>query len=177
MKTLIVLSFILFAVNSKAQDVINSEPVVKTIQLEKRQVAIESQIPLEKRMISKSNVIALRPNYGDYKVEKYYILKTTVPPKQELDLILGSLVKIQDNMVSGEEIDPRSFSFTTTESMSRSDFIFTVFGREIRAQEPDIPEQITVCKTNNESCYGIIQIDSRTVAFPYKGVLLMLKKI
>lgn len=179
MKHLIALSILFLAYQGIAQNKtdIHNPPVLKPVALKKRQVAVKKQIPIEKEISSTSKLLTLRPQFGDYKVAKYYILRSNVPSGQELNLIMGSLIKVQDKLISGEEIDPRTYSFTTNESMTRSDFITAVFGREIRAQEPDIPEQLVVHKTDNEACFGIIQIDAETIAFPYQGVLLILKKI
>lgn len=169
----------MIALLGNAQDKIvdQNQPILKPVTLEKRQVAIKKQIPVEKQVTTETKVMSLRPQFGDYKVDKYYILKRQVPSEQELNLISGSLIKVQNNLISGAEIDPRTFSFTSNQTMTRSDFITTVFGREIRAQEPDIPESLVIHKTDNEACYGIIQIDAKTIAFPYEGVLLILKKI
>ncbi len=179
MKNIITLSLIIIGSSVIAQKEIREEhsEVLKPVALEKRQVAIKKEAPFKSKLITEKKIISTHPKFGDYSVEKYYILKSKVPSSRELELIQGSLVKVQENLVSGQEIDPRTLSFTENVHMTRTDFISTVFGREIRAKEPEIPQDFIVHKTSNEDCFGIIQVDAETIAMPYKGVLLILKMI
>lgn len=179
MKNIITFSLIIIGSTVIAQKKVNDQnpPILKPVVLENRQMAIKKDDSYKSKVITEKKVISMYPKFGDYTVEQYYILKSKVPSGRELELIQGSLIKVQENLVSGQEIDPRTLSFTENVHMTRTDFISTVFGREIRAKEPEIPQDFIVHKTNNKDCFGIIQIDAETIAMPYKGVLLILKMI
>lgn len=115
--------------------------------------------------------------YGNYKVLKYYVLKTKTPSKETLEKIIGSTVIIENDQFSGSVIERDSIAIYETEQMTRSDYIYRVFGREIRAPEPDIPTNLNVYKTGNLECYGIVLMSDGNVALPYKGVLLILEPV
>lgn len=114
--------------------------------------------------------------FGDFYVDKYNILSTTTPSARELNELLGSLIKIQESHVTGDEIDPITFEMYEIEHMSSNDYIYRVFGRQIRAQEPDLPAQVKVHKTTNTDCYGIIDLGNGKAAIPYRGVLLFVSQ-
>lgn len=114
--------------------------------------------------------------YGDYTITGYSILSTKTPSNDELNTLIGTLVKFQETSITGTVIDPISFEIYQIERQRRDDYIFRVFGREIKAPEPDLPESFMVHKTDNENCYGIVVLDNGEIAFPYKGVLLYLKR-
>lgn len=114
--------------------------------------------------------------FGDFKIDKYSILSRKTPSNKELNTLIGSLVRIQRTDLTGDEIEPSTFNITEVTYMSSSEYIYKVFGREIREQEPDLPETVKVHKTDHLGCYGIIEVGDGRVAIPYKGVLLFLSK-
>jgi hypothetical protein len=114
---------------------------------------------------------------GDFKVSDYYVLSTETPSDNVVNSIVGSLVNIQSNLVSGSVIETDSIQIYESELLGRSDFIYRNFGREIRAQEPGIPESLIVFKTGNLRCYGIAQLPGGKVALPYRGLLLILEPV
>jgi len=114
--------------------------------------------------------------YGDYQVSDYSILSLKTPNNLQLEALLGSTVKLDSTSISGSLIDSISFSIFEIERLRRDDYIYRVFGREIKAPEPDLPENFLVHKTDNALCYGIIEIGDGRLAIPYKGVLLYLTR-
>lgn len=112
----------------------------------------------------------------EYTVTNFNVLKRNAPHSTELKALTGSIVKIGPGTFTGNEIDPFTFDFDGIENMTRSEFIETVFGREIRAPEPNLPDQIRVHKTNNSQLFGFVEIDENHLAVPYKGVLLFLER-
>lgn len=114
--------------------------------------------------------------FGDYEVTGYSILSTETLAAEELQALLGTVVKVQENSITGVAIDPMSFDIYEIERLRRDDFIFRVFGRQVRGPEPDLPESFNVHKTDNENCYGIAVTGSGQIAIPYKGVLLYLRR-
>lgn len=119
----------------------------------------------------------LRPIFGDYTIEKYYILSTDTPSKGDLGKLEGSTVRVSKSEFSGEAIESDSIDIYEMEKMTRGDYIYRNFGRGIRAPEPDIPNSLNVYKTGNLDCYGIALLQNGQIALPYKGVLLILKPI
>src|SRR5688500_17696850 len=114
--------------------------------------------------------------YGDYTITGYDVLSIKTPSNEELNTLIGTIVKFQETSLTGTGIDPLTFEIYQVERQRRDDFIFRVFGREIKAPEPDLPESFMVHKTDNEFCYGIVEIGNGQIAIPYKGVLLYLKR-
>ncbi|MBI3133047.1 MAG: hypothetical protein HYZ14_00085 [Bacteroidetes bacterium] len=113
--------------------------------------------------------------YGDYTVTGYSILSTKTPGSEELNMLIGTIVKFQATSITGTAIDPLTFEIYQVERQRRDDYIYRVFGREIKAPEPNLPESFNVHKTDNENCYGIVEIGNGEIAVPYRGVLLYLK--
>jgi hypothetical protein len=114
--------------------------------------------------------------YGDYTVTGYSVLSTKTPSIEELNTLVGTVVKFQATSLTGTVIDPLTFEIYQVERQRRDDYIYRVFGREIKAPEPNLPESFMVHKTDNENCYGIVEIGNGEIAVPYKGVLLYLKR-
>lgn len=114
--------------------------------------------------------------FGDYTISGYSVLSLKKPSSDELNAMIGTAVNIQTGSITGTLIDSLSFTIFEIERLRRDDYIYRVFGREIRAQEPDLPESFNVHKTDNTNCYGIIEIGDGRLAIPYKGVLLYLTR-
>lgn len=131
--------------------------------------------------VTKADKIVVRSDiqhdiFGEYLIESYAVLSRKTPGTEELNALIGTLVKVQTTSITGTVIDPMTFNIYQVERLRRDDFIYRVFGREIKAPEPDLPESFNVHKTDNENCYGIVEISATEIALPYKGVLLFLKK-
>ena len=109
---------------------------------------------------------------GDFKITDFAVLKLKTPTSEKLQQLLYSTVKIPKSSLAGSEIDLISFNLKSSEIISRTDYITNTFGREIRAQEPDLPNDLLVHYTDNELCIGIVEIDTKHIAIPYQGVLL-----
>lgn len=114
--------------------------------------------------------------FGNYEITNYAILSKHTPSNEELTQLKGSLVKVDTSTITGTAIDPFTFEIYLVERLRRDDFIYRVFGREIKAPEPDLPESFIVHKTDHENLYGIIEIDTNHIALPYQGVLLFLTR-
>lgn len=124
----------------------------------------------------KHKAASLADVFGDFEIVRYRVLSKDHPNKKELESLIGSLVKVSAEHLTGSEIDPVTYDLFEIEQMARGDFIYRAFGRSIRAPEPDLPSTLKVHKTDNQNCYGIIDLDKDQVAVPYKGVLLFLKR-
>ena len=114
--------------------------------------------------------------FGEFSISSYAILSLKTPSNEELNALIGTLVKINETAITGTSIEPITFSIYEVERLMRDDYIYRVFGRELRAQDPDIPSSFKVHKTDNSLCYGIIETGDGRVAIPYKGVLLILTR-
>lgn len=114
---------------------------------------------------------------GSYTVDSYYVLSTDTPSNKKLKELIGSEITLTSTAISGSEIETFNVEPLDFERMSRGDYIYRNFGRSIRAPEPDLPDNLNVYKTGNLDCYGIIALDNGDIAIPYKGVLLILKRL
>lgn len=113
---------------------------------------------------------------GTYSISGYAVLSLNTLPKEELNALIGTDVMISNTSITGTAIDPFTFEIYQVEKIFRDDFIFRVFGREIKAPEPDMPSQFYVHKTDHENLYGIAETGEGELAMPYHGVLLYLVK-
>lgn len=138
-------------------------------------VRVSNRMPMkaESQHLTKAVQVGV---YGEFTISSYAILSLKTPSPEELNALVGSLVKINASAITGTSIEPILFSIYEIEQLQRDDYIYRVFGREIRAQEPDIPSSFKVHKTDNNLCYGIIETGDGRVAIPYKGVLLILSR-
>jgi len=114
--------------------------------------------------------------FGNYSISGYSVLSRKTPSSNELNSLIGTAVNIETESITGTLIDTLVFTIFEIERLRRDDFIYRVFGREIKAPEPDLPESFNVHKTNNSNCYGIVEIGDGRLAIPYKGVLLYLTR-
>jgi hypothetical protein len=112
--------------------------------------------------------------YGEYKISGYTAMTSKAPDEAELGLLVGSFVRVDSSTVTGNQIDPMTFTIFQVERLQRDDYIFRVFGKDILAVQTDLPASFNVHKTDNERCYGIVEAGDGRVAIPYKGVLLYL---
>jgi hypothetical protein len=169
MRLLVCLVVMFGSANLSAQILDSSKTgIIKPVKVQ-RQLA-----PVEKVNIRSEIQLDI---FGEYQVTHYAVLSRKTPSIEELNLLVGSLVKVQATSITGTVIDPVSFQIFQVERLRRDDFIYRVFGREIKAPEPDLPNEFNVHKTDHENCYGIVEISATEIAIPYKGVLLYLKKI
>lgn len=115
--------------------------------------------------------------FGQYKISKYTKLAEKCPSSKDLSLLIGTLVKIQETALTGDEIDPLTFEIYEIEKMASADYIYREFGAALKSTTSDLPPQITVHKTSAEGCYGIVEINRNQLAIPYKGTLLFLERL
>jgi hypothetical protein len=118
----------------------------------------------------------LKVIFGDFIVDSFRIVGIKSPNKKELELLIGSLVRIQESTITGDEIDPMSFQVYEIEKMQSSDYLFREFGAESKIQLNDLPYFVKVHKTSHEECYGIVDMGGSGIAIPYKGALLFLRR-
>ncbi len=114
--------------------------------------------------------------FGEYTVESYVAISKKTPNTEELDALSGTIVKVQTSTITGAYIDPITFQIYEVERLQKDDFIFRVFGSGLNSDSLNLPMTFNVHKTDNENCYGIVEIDASHIAIPYKGVLLFLTK-
>ena len=115
--------------------------------------------------------------FGDYTISDYVILNSKSPSEEELNSLKGTTVKVQNTSIAGSGIDPLTFEIYQVEVQKKDDFIYRVFGSEVKNSETNLPETFTVHKTDNQNCYGILDLGGGRIAIPYKGVLLYLTRI
>ena len=142
----------------------------------KKSVVLEARpiVPLSKRI---DRVPARKFTYlGSFVVTGYHILSVKTPGSKELEEIDGSIVKVGYNAITGAEIKPMTFGLLGDASMTRTEFIQHVFGRQVRVREPNLPNQFLVHKTDHEVCRGFAELDRDHLAVPYMGVLLYLER-
>jgi len=125
------------------------------------------------RMPVKSDVVLSL--YGDYTITRYVTLSSKALSAEELNTLLGTIVKFQATSLTGTGIDPLTYEIYQVERQLRDDFVFRVFGPDVKTHS-NLPESFTVHKTDNENCYGIVEIGNGEIAIPYKGVLLYMKR-
>jgi len=114
--------------------------------------------------------------FGNYTITGYSILSLKSPSTQQLDAMIGSDAQVNEKSISGTLIDSISFSIFEVERLQKDDYVFRVFGREVKVTEQDLPSSFSVHKTDNTNCYGIAEIGNGKLAIPYKGVLLYLTR-
>lgn len=114
--------------------------------------------------------------FGEYVVEGYTILSKKTPNPEELNALIGTIIKVQATSLTGTNIDPMTFNIYEVQRLQQDDFIFRVFGSDLKTDSLNLPQAFNVHKTDNENCYGIVEIDANHLAIPYKGVLLFLTK-
>ena len=162
MKTITYIVFILIASISLGQD--------KTIRLkneyEKKQV---SDKKVEVSFLKESKMI-----YGDFTVESFETMSQKSLNKRDLEKLIGTLIRIKETDITGDEIDPITIENLGIERMTREDYIFRVFGDNHECKECSLPPVIQVYKTGRTDCYGIVILGSGKVAMPYKGSMLYL---
>jgi hypothetical protein len=112
--------------------------------------------------------------YGEYKISGYTALTSKAPDEAELGLLVGSFVRVDSATITGDQIDPMTFTIFQVERLQKDDYLFRVFGKDINAVQTDLPASFNVHKTDNERCYGIVETGDGRIAIPYRGVLLYL---
>jgi len=135
--------------------------------------------PIEMKAVKITEVTSNKPLVdisGQYEITKYSQISKKSIPSRELKLLVGSLVKVDDTAITGSEIDPFNFEIFEITKMNSSDFIFRQFDKILKSPETNLPESVTVHKTENDHCYGLIQINNNKIAIPYNGVLLFLTR-
>lgn len=170
MKSAIVICMLLsgFFLNAQTPDSLNGKQQVTPVKYAGKPIQKAERIP--------SRIDTQLSFYGDYRVTGYAVLSTKTPSTEELNGLVGTVVKVQETSLTGTAIDPITFEIYQVELQRRDDYIYRVFGREIKGPEPNLPESFKVHKTDNTNCYGIVEIGNGEIAIPYKGVLLYLKR-
>ena len=151
-------------------------------------LGIHGQIPPAKKTesktykikTSKDTVESPKPailKAGKFEVTHYSILSLEPPSNKVLEKIVGSTIEVGATEFKGSKIDNQHYSITEVQLMQSGNFIYQTFGRALRAPEPNLPAQIYVHKTDNADVFGIVQLEGRQLAIPYKGVLLFLKPL
>jgi len=115
--------------------------------------------------------------FGDYSISDYVILSPKSPSEEELNSLKGTTVKVQNTSIAGSGIDPLTFEIYQVEVQKKDDFMYRVFGNDLKEKATNLPESFTVHKTDNENCYGIVDLGGGRIVIPYKGVLLYLIRI
>lgn len=115
--------------------------------------------------------------FGDYTITDYSILSQKSLSEEELNSLRGTTVKVQNTSIAGSGIDPLTFEIYQVEVQKKDDFIYRVFGSDLKKSETNLPETFTVHKTDNENCYGIVDLGGGRIVIPYKGVLLYLTRM
>ena len=113
---------------------------------------------------------------GHYYVSKYSVLSISAPSPEVIDRLVGSEVFVSASRISGPEVKMDPFDIVSKKLMSSNDYIYEVFGRSIRAQEPNLPQEVKVLKTTGSDLFGIIDLPGDRIAIPYKGLLLILEQ-
>lgn len=113
--------------------------------------------------------------FGEYVVENFVIINSKLTRKEELNSLLGTVVKVQENSITGTHIDPFTFNIYEIEPQHKQDFFYRVFS-DTSQTSADLPERFVVHKTDHENIYGIADLGNGKIALPYKGALLILTK-
>lgn len=114
--------------------------------------------------------------FGDFKVAECVTVGTKSLNPIAQKLILGSLVRIQKNSITGDEIDPMTFQIYEVEKMTSEDYLFRTTGEIPDSTCTSFPQTVHVHKTDHSECYGIVQLNNGQVAIPYKGIILILQR-
>lgn len=174
MKTIITLSICLMAglaFGQQKEKEITQKPVkhhLKPLMVRERKAAAPAEIAAA---LSPSKSIV-----GHYYVAKYSVLGLATPSPAVIDQLVGSEVVVSGNRISGSEVQFDPFDIVSKKLMSSSDYIYEVFGRTIRAPEPNLPQEVKVLETVGSDLYGIIQLPDNRLAVPYRGLLLILEQ-
>ncbi len=139
-----------------------------------RVVTVDTTLKPEFRTID--NVNTRLSLYGDFKVSDYIQIESKSLNPIELKLIKGSLVRIQKNSITGDEIDPMTFEIYEAEKMTSNDFIYRTTGSVPDSTYTGLPLSGYVHKTDHSECYGIMQLNNGQLALPYKGFILILER-
>jgi hypothetical protein len=123
--------------------------------------------------INKSTI--LDQLFGNYIISNYYSLVKKSAKKKEINTFLKTLINLNIESISGLSINDITFSIYEIEKMKKDDYFYRVFNESITIEIPDLPEILTVHKTNFPNFFGIIQLPNGHVAFPYKGGLIIAK--
>lgn len=112
--------------------------------------------------------------YGEYVISNYYpIMKKSLPEKKS-SLLINSIIKLESNRISGEKISAIDLSVYEIEKMKQDDFLFRVFGDDIKFSLPeDFPKEFNVHKVENNSILGLISIQYKKIAFVYQGGIIV----
>lgn len=114
--------------------------------------------------------------FGDYTIDSFSVIDKKLLSKKERKALIGTSIRIDVADLSGDQIKPLSFEMIEVENMSKEDYLFRVFGAKQDVELGELPAQLRVHKTDQSTCYGIVELHDSKVVLPYKGVLLFLSK-
>lgn len=148
--------------------------------------AFSQRVTPEKKSMSQKKIIQLDQKkitvplksdnlFGHYNISKYYNLTKKSAKKKEVNLFLNSPIKVDENLISGLNINDLSFSIYEIEKMEKDDYLYRVFNKIISTEMAELPGTFSVHKTDLPNFFGIIQLLNGDIAFPYKGGLIIAK--
>lgn len=115
------------------------------------------------------------PNiYGDFIIRDYEIIIRKGDSEKVSKNVLGTVIKITESAIAGEQIDPMTYNLSESEMLFSEDYIYRAFEVVIEKEIENIPMSVLVHKTTNGDCYGILELIDGTVVLPYQGMLLFL---
>jgi hypothetical protein len=112
--------------------------------------------------------------YGDFIVASYEIITKKKIAKKELENLIGTMIRIKETDITGDQIDPMTIDNFGIEKMQKEDFILRSFGPKASLDCDKLSDYVEVYKTGRPDCYGLIILEDNKLALPYKGVLLFL---
>ena len=173
MKYLIILICFGYSLNGVAQDTTKTKKKSEVISNKKvKGVKKLPQIIARKPLVDENTSPSI---FSAYLIEKYTVMVRTSESKL-LAKTPGSLLTIEEEQITGDQIDPIALKFSDTEVMETADYLYRVLGIVPDEIPADLPASLKVHRTNNLDCYGIAEVSDQLVIMPYKGALLYLKR-
>ncbi len=146
-------------------------------QIEQKSTDLKPVQKVEKQRAEAKLLATLKTSiFGSFVITHYSVLGLETPSSKEIEQIVGSSVTVSPTKIAGVYVSHDVFDIFEVADMSSGDYIYQMFGRVIRAPEPNLPHELTVHKTDNADCYGIIDLPGDKLAIPYKGLLLFLER-
>jgi hypothetical protein len=112
--------------------------------------------------------------YGDFIIQDFEIIIRKGDTEKVSKNLLGTVIKITEVAIAGEQVDPMTYNLTNSEMLFSEDYIYRAFEIALEDEIQKLPTSVLVHKTSNQSCYGILELDEGVVVLPYQGMLLFL---